>query len=137
MTGVEQSAEQISAQRRAHLWRKGTSGNPRGSESKAARLARRDRIIAEWAEPFGGVASLKRVELDLLREAADLVVGPRPRTMEDRVRVTNTVSRVLAQVGFVNRRRGRAEPPQETLREYAARVVRERSSGGDDGADHH
>jgi hypothetical protein len=53
-------------------WVKGVSQNPRGRESKAARLARREATIARWAEPFGGVATLKPAEVDLLHQAAEL-----------------------------------------------------------------
>jgi hypothetical protein len=112
MHAASQSAEQAPEQRRPqHLWPKGVSGNPRGRESKASRLARREAIIAAWAEPFGGVAVLKPAELDLLRQAAELAMI-RPRSAEDQVRVANTISKIMAQVGFADRRRKR-EPPGE------------------------
>ena len=110
-----QSAGQIPAQRDAHLWRKGTSGNPRGSESKAARLARRDAIIAGWCEPYGGLASLKPAEVHLLIEAADLAMRPRPRREEDHCRRVNAISKILAQVGLCDKRRRREPPPAEQV----------------------
>jgi hypothetical protein len=101
-------------------WVKGVSQNPRGRESKAARLARREATIARWAEPFGGVATLKPAEVDLLHQAAELSLI-RPRTVEDAVRVANTISKILAQVGFADRRKREPAGPTATdLRTYLA-----------------
>jgi len=110
----KQDVEQRSKQRR---WRPGQSGNPRGRESKASRLARREATIARWAEPYGGVAELKPAELDLLHQAAELSLM-RPRTVEDQVRVANTISKILAQVGFADKRRKREPPSAPDLATY-------------------
>jgi len=103
-----QISEQNDDQKRAHLYPKGVSGHPAGRESKAARVARRDAIMAQWAEPFGGLASLRAAELELLRIAAELSMC-RPRNAEDRVRHVNAIARVMAQLGFTDRGRRRAE----------------------------
>ena len=55
------------------------------------------------------LGSLTAAELALLHQAAELVLC-RPRTAEDRVRCANLVSRIMAQVGLVNRRGKRPEP---------------------------
>src|SRR5262245_46654272 len=95
-------------------WVPGVSQNPAGRESKAVRLARRDAIIAGWAEPFGGVTVLRSAELELLRQAAELSMC-RPRNAEDRVRHANTISKILAQVGFVDKRHRREpDPPSQS-----------------------
>src|SRR5262245_42752286 len=104
-----QITEQSDDQRRQHLYRKGESGNPRGRESKAARIERRDAIIAGWAEPVGGMAVLKPAELELLRIAAELSMS-RPRNAEQRTRHANTISKIMAQVGFCDKRRRRPDP---------------------------
>jgi len=94
-------------------WTKGVSQNPKGKESKAARLARREAIIAAWCEPHGGVATLKPAELELVRQAAELSMC-RPRNVVERVRYANTISRIMTQVGlaagFTGRRRPRSQP---------------------------
>src|SRR5262249_2893078 len=116
----KQDAEQRSKQRR---WPKGVSGNPRGRESKATRRARCEGIIAAWAEPFGGITTLKPAELDLLRQAAELSLM-RPRTVEDQGRVANTISKILAQVGFADKRRRRewAETAAPTFADIASQA---------------
>jgi hypothetical protein len=119
MAEMLQSAEQVPKQRPSHLWRPGQSGNPRGREGRAKRQARIDAIVAEWSGPFGGASSLKPAERDLLRHAAELSLS-RPRNSEDKVRVVNAISKIMAQVGFVDKRRKR-EPAVPTLAEYLAR----------------
>ena len=119
----KQDTEQRPKQNR---WRPGQSGNPRGRESKATRLARREATIARWAEPFGGVAALKPAELDLLHQAAELSLM-RPRTVEDQVRVANTISKILAQVGFADKRRKREPPAAPTLAEHLAKRAAEQA----------
>jgi hypothetical protein len=109
-----QSPEQMTEQK-AHLWKPGQSGNPRGREGKAKREARIDAIVADWA----GSASLTPAERDLLRYAAGLLLS-HPKTSEDKVRVLNCVARALAQCGLVDNRRKR-EPAAPTLAEYLAR----------------
>jgi hypothetical protein len=118
--GEVQQPDQQAEQRRVvgRPFPPGVSGNPEG-KSKAARRARQDAIIARWAEPFGGTAALKPVEIDLLRQAADLTMS-RPTRTEDRVRVSNAVSKILAQVGFCDKRRRREPAPSPTLRQYLA-----------------
>jgi hypothetical protein len=111
LQGEKQETEQKRGNPR---WVKGVSQNPRGRESKAARQARREAVIAAWAEPYGGVAALKPAELDLLYQAAELSLV-RPRTVEDQVRVANTISKILAQVGFADKHRKR-EPAGPDLR---------------------
>jgi len=90
----------------------GVSGNPKGSESKAERHARREALIRQWTEPFGGMASLQAAEIDLLHQAAELALRKYPR--REAVRVANTISKILAQCGLVagytGRRRRRSEP---------------------------
>jgi hypothetical protein len=111
-------------------WLPGTSQNPAGKESNAKRHARREAIIAKWAEPFGGAATLSPAERDLLHQAADLVLR-KPHNAEDAVRIANTVSKILAQVGFVDKRTRRREPPAMTLQEYAASVAGPKASESD------
>src|SRR5947209_6686214 len=111
-TGNEmvQTAEQKAEQPRpAHLYRPGQSGNPRGRESNAARQAKRDALMALWAEPIGGVSVLKPAEFGLLQRAADLYLKPLRRG-EDPVRSLNTVSKILALIGLVDRHRKREQP---------------------------
>jgi hypothetical protein len=120
-----QEAEQPKPRRGNPNWAAGTSQNPAGKESKAARQARREAIIREWAEPFvGGMAMLQPAELALLHQAAELVLrNPRMRTAEDAVRCANTVSRILAQVGFVDRRpREPLDPGERHLIELRRKV---------------
>jgi hypothetical protein len=112
MQTAEQKPKQAKPRGGNPNWARGVSQNPRGRETKAEREARRDAIIAAWADPFGGVAVLRSAELTLLREAAELSMC-KPRNSEDRVRHANTISKILAQVGFVGKRdrRRQAEPP--------------------------
>src|SRR5262249_12697555 len=92
-------------------WKPGVSQNPRGRETKAQRLARRDAIIAAWAEPHGGGEVPRSAGVELPRIAAEVSMCRR-RNAEDRVRHANSISRILAQVGFVEpRRRHKPEPP--------------------------
>ena len=118
---MTQSAEQTAAQRPAHLWRPGQSGNPRGSESKAARKARIAAIIAEWVAPHGGTAAFGAAELALLNRAAELSLL-RPRNPLDGIRAANTVARILALLGLVDGRRKR-EPVHVPLRERLAAEI--------------
>jgi len=83
-------------------WSKGVSANPRGRENAAQRRARRDAIIAAWAEPYGGIEVLRPAELMLLNQAAELSMV-RPRRSQDQVRHANTISKILTQVGFVSK----------------------------------
>jgi hypothetical protein len=99
-------------------WVAGVSGNPAG-RSVAAKRARLDAIVSAWCAPFGGMEALKKVELDLLYRAAELQLR-RPTKAEDAVRVANTISKILAQVGFCDKRRRREPPPIPTLRQYLA-----------------
>ena len=98
-------------------WVKGVSGNPAGGESKAARRARIDQLVNEWA----GEIVLKSVERDLLRRAAELFLYSKPKTIEDQARIANTIGRLVAQVGLANARHGKRDatsPP--SLRDYLA-----------------
>ena len=68
----------------------GVSGYPHGRESKASRTARRERLIAHWTAPYGGIDALKPAELDLLHQAAELHLrNIRARKAEDAVRIAN------------------------------------------------
>lgn len=108
-------------------WRPGQSGNPSG-RSKAAWQARLDALVTEWSEPFGGMAKLTPAERLLVYQAAALALR-RPARAEDAVRITNTISKIFAQVGFADKRRRREpEESRESLREYAARVAREKGA---------
>ncbi len=103
-----QSASQSPAQppeteRKPWQYKRGQSGNSFGSLSRAAQAQRRDALVAEWTREIGGPGSLTAAELALLHQAAELVLC-RPRTAEDRVRCANLVSRIMAQVGLVDRR---------------------------------
>ncbi len=95
---------------------KGRSGNPAGGLSRAAKLARRDALIAEWTKDIGGEAALTAPERDLLRKAAELM-QLRTTRAEDQVRIANSVSKILAQVGLVNRRGKQREPEHVPLRD--------------------
>jgi hypothetical protein len=83
-------------------WKPGVSANPRGKESRAQRMARRDATVEAWCAPFGGVSELQPAELMLLQQAAELSMV-RPRRSEDQVRHANTISRILAQCGLANK----------------------------------
>jgi hypothetical protein len=110
MQKIEQEPEQ--PKRRGNpAWLPGVSQNPAGKESKAARQARRDAIIASWAEPYGGMGTLRPAELELLRQGAELAMR-KPRRSEDAVRNANSLSRILAQVGFVDKRNPPREPAE-------------------------
>jgi hypothetical protein len=106
---VQTTEQKTDQPRPAHLYRPGQSGNPRGRESAASRQARRDALMALWAEPVGGLSMLKPAELGLLQRAADLYLKPLRRG-EDPVRSLNTVSKILALIGLVDRRRKRERP---------------------------
>src|SRR6516165_1969019 len=112
MQSPEQSPGQLS-DRPWWQFKPGQSGNPSG-KSKAVRLARRDGLVAEWAAARGGVDSLTAAERSLLRHAAELSLS-HPRTVEDRVRVVNTVRQILSQTGLVGH--GRIEPASSSLRD--------------------
>jgi hypothetical protein len=81
----------------------------RKAEAKAAREA----LLAEWCQGIGGVGNLTRAELDLLRQAAELVLGRPPRTHEERTRNANTVARILLTMGLIDPGRHRREQPSE------------------------
>ena len=107
------SAQQSAQDPVSGKFRPRNNANPAGRPSRAARMAQRDRLVEEWAADFGGVTALRKVEVDLLREAAELMVGPKPRTAEDRVRRVNAISKILAQVGLCDRRgKPRSQPAQ-------------------------
>jgi hypothetical protein len=98
-------------------WTKGVSGNPAGAESKAARRARIDQLVNEWA----GETVLKSVERDLLRRAAELFLYSKPKTIEDQARIANTIGRLVAQAGLANARHSKpTEVKAPSLREYLA-----------------
>jgi len=101
--------------------------NPSGSLSRAAKLARRDAIIAEWTKDIGGEAALSAAERDLLRKAADLM-QLRATRAEDQVRIANSVSKILAQCGLVNRRDKRRN--EESFTEALARHKQARDQAG-------
>jgi hypothetical protein len=125
----------------------GVSGYPHGRESKAKRTARREALIARWTAPYGGAAALEPAELDLLHQAAELHLrNVRARTAEDAVRIANTISKIMAQVGLVNREQPRepveVEPepepvpvPAESAREQIERGIAEAMAKRSDNAD--
>jgi hypothetical protein len=80
----------------------GQSGNPVGT-SKAAREARIVAKMDEIGAEFGGVAALSPGDRVLLRQAAELLTAPRPKSAEDRVRDANVVTRA---VGAIRKHRG-------------------------------
>jgi len=86
------------------------------AEAKATKQARRDALIAEWTKPIGGPSHLTAAELALAQQAAGLVMC-RPRTAEDRVRCANLVSRILCQLGLVDRRGKKRELEHVPLRD--------------------
>jgi len=114
MQVTEQERKQAKPRGGNPNWVPGRSQNPKGRESKAQRHARRERIIEEWCKPHGGLASLRPAELMLLHEAAELMLV-RVRNSVDQVRRANTISKILAQVGFVDKRgrRRQPEPPSQ------------------------
>ncbi len=74
------------------------------------------------------MAKLTPAERLLVYQAAALALR-RPARAEDAVRITNTISKIFAQVGFADKRRRREpEESRESLREYAARVAREKGA---------
>jgi hypothetical protein len=111
----------------------GASGYPHGRESKAARTARRERLISRWCEPYGGVSALEPAELDLLHQAAELHLrNIHARKAEDAVRIANCIAKIMSQVGLVNREQPRepvaVEPepePTVSAREQIAAAVAE------------
>src|SRR6266508_3211547 len=114
MQVTEQERKQAKPRGGNPNWVPGRSQNPKGRESKAQRHARRERIIEEWCKPHGGLAALRPAELVLLHEAAELMIV-RVRNSVDQVRRAKTISKILQQVGFVDRhdrRRGPAAPSQ-------------------------
>jgi hypothetical protein len=104
MQSAGQSAPQVTGQPN---WRKGdkVSGNPRGSESKAVRLAKLDAKCREIAEALGGWASMSALDKTQIEQAAKLLLRPWPRSAEDQVRVVNAAQRLIAACEL---RRGRA-----------------------------
>jgi hypothetical protein len=94
-------------------WKPGVSANPAGKESRAARRARIEIIVAEWARPFGGIGVLAPAELMLARKAAELSLC-RPKRAEDTIRYCNTVGRLLAQCGLANKHEREPIEPEET-----------------------
>jgi hypothetical protein len=119
---------QTTQNRHPGRWPKGTSGNPRGSESRAAKEARVDAIVAEWTRPYGGASNLPPCNVVLLKHAADLSLR-RPRRADDQVRLANTVSRLVAQAGLASCREQPLEPVEvEREREYgeaSAEIMRQ------------
>jgi hypothetical protein len=95
-------------------WKRGESAYPYGRESNAARQARRDALIAEWAAPHGGVATLRPAELSLLNQAAELMLRPQPRKVDGQVRIANSVSRIIKQVFGSDARQSRKRAPAST-----------------------
>jgi hypothetical protein len=120
--GMMQAAEQEPSKSKRPgnpNWVKGTSQNPAGKEGKAARRVRLEAIVAEWCEPIGGVSNLRSAEYALLIRTAEMMIyRPKQRTAEDEVRVVNTISRVLTQVGLIDKRRKREAAKPPTLAEY-------------------
>jgi hypothetical protein len=117
-----------------HRFPPAVSGYPHGRESKAARTARRERLISRWCEPYGGVSALVPAELDLLHQAAELALrNVRARTAEDAVRIANCISKIMAQVGLVNRDQPREpaevvepeRPPEVSAREMINAAIAE------------
>jgi hypothetical protein len=87
----------------------GQSGNRFGSLSRTKQRALIAARVAEYADEWGGVSKLTAVELALLRRAAELDIGPRGKTTEERTRIANSVARLLRQV---DRRRKREQPSE-------------------------
>jgi hypothetical protein len=108
---MQQTGHQTEQQREQRQygrpWLPGRSGNPTG-RSRAVKLARRDALIAEWTKDIGGEGALSAVELDLVRKAAELMLLRATRA-EDAVRIANSVSKILAQVGLIGGARKRDE----------------------------
>jgi hypothetical protein len=74
--------------------------------------------VADWCQPIGGVSALRSAERALLHRCAEMLLfRPRRRTCEDEVRIVNTISKVLGQVGLIDKRR-RRETAKVTLAEY-------------------
>jgi hypothetical protein len=111
MADLVQITEQTPKQRGNPNWRPGVSANPAGKESPAARSARIDRIVDEWA----GGATLTAAERDLLKHAAGLTLSRKRRTAEDEVRVVNTVRAILRQCGLLT---GRKRDKAPALSDY-------------------
>jgi hypothetical protein len=86
---------------------------------------------------------LEPAELDLLHQAAELHLrNIRARKAEDAVRIANCISKILAQVGLVNREQPReqveVEPepvPAESAREQIERSIAEAMAKRSDNAD--
>jgi hypothetical protein len=79
-------------------WVKGQSGNPRGRPRGSAR----QRLIAQWLSPYGGIEAVTPAEHTLLNECAALVLLPRQHgSLEHRIAALNAVKTVLAKVGLI------------------------------------
>jgi hypothetical protein len=76
--------------------------------TKERARAAQDEIIARWTQSAGGPSSFTPPELDLMRQAAILVLA-KPKQAEITVRNINAVRKILAMLGLVHQR-GPAEP---------------------------
>src|SRR5262249_5045259 len=124
MQVTEQERKQAKLRGGNPNWVPGRSQNPKGRESKAQRHARRERIIKEWCKPHAGLAALRPAELMLLHEAAELMLV-RVRNSVEQVRRANTISKILRQVGFLDKRGRPREPSQFEGRRSLGRAPRQ------------
>jgi hypothetical protein len=98
-------------------WVKGVSGNPAGGLSRAAKQARRDRLVAQIAADLaGGIEALTFTDKLLLDKAVDLLVG-HPKSQTDRTRAVNTAARIIE---TIRRRQAKQASPPGSLQQYIA-----------------
>jgi hypothetical protein len=77
-------------------FRRGYSGNPRGPRS---RKQRHDERMNDLASDLGGVAALSAGDKTMLSHAVDLLLSIKKGTTDqDRVRITNTATRIIERI---------------------------------------
>ncbi len=72
------------------------------------------------------MAALKPAALTLLRKAAELDMAKLPRTHEDRVRVVNTIAKIMAQVGFVGPKAEAVPDPGKAFDDHMRMLAEQR-----------
>jgi hypothetical protein len=101
----------------------GQSGNPSGA---AVYLERQNALMLAWCEGAGvDIETLTAAERTMLREAAKLALLRPSSKPNNRIRVANSIARILTTLGLVERRRKprtRSEPEVKPLPHWAKRL---------------